>query len=284
MQIPECHPMKTYQLIPVVLLTLVLNAHAQVTVIGRWRLGENDPGATASAATIGATVNLAQATYSLTKEGTVFYSADTPSSSLTPLGQSTLSMSFTGAGTYNGYYRAISGWGGDLPAHTTNVAVEAWIKPANLTLDDRVILTLGRDNSGFAILQNGSDLEVRYGTSMVARIVSSGLSLTEWTHVAFVRGTTTGTLYVNGTAVGYTTATIPAFDAITTYFGVGEQPSAPGGQNFVGLIDEVRYFTFTEGSFNTSMLNYAAVPEPSTYAAVGGLAALLLAGWRRRHA
>jgi len=276
--------MKTYRLIPALLLTLVLNAHAQVTVIGRWRLGENDAGATASAATNSSTVNLAQATYSLTKEGTISYSADTPSSSLTPLGQSTLSMSFTGAGTYNGYYRAISGWGGDLPAHTTNVAIEAWIKPANLTVDDRVILTLGRSDTGFAILQNGANLEVRYGSaSSTVQISTSGLSLTEWTHVAFVRGTTNGTLYVNGVSVGYTSATVPAFNAMTTYFGVGEQPGSPGGQNFVGLIDEVRYFTFTEGSFNTNMLNYAAVPEPSTYAAVGGLAALLFAGWRRRH-
>lgn len=274
--------MNTLRLLPALLLAITLNSHAQVTMIGHWRLGENDAGATASAATVSSTVNNAQATYSLTKEGSIYYSADTPSSLQTPVGASTLSMSFNGVGTYAGYYRAISGWGGDLPAFTTNVAIEAWIKPANLTVDDRVILTLGRPDTGFAILQNGADIEVRYGSAQAVQISTSGLTSTAWTHVAFVRGATTGTLYVNGVSVGYTSATVPAFNAMTTYFGLGEQPGTPGAQNFVGLIDEVRYFTFTEGSFNTSMLNCAAVPEPSTYAAAAGLVALLFAGWRRR--
>jgi hypothetical protein len=56
-----------------------------------------------------------------------------------------------------------------------------------------------------------------------------------------------------------------------------------GPQNFSGLIDHVRAFTFTSGEFGIEMLSppASAIPEPATNAAHAGV--LVLGLFRRRH-
>ena len=70
------------------------------------------------------------------------------------------------------------------------------------------------------------------------------------------------------------------FDPTSGALSIGGNNS--GDELFTGSIDQARIFTFTSGTFNTGMLSYSAVPEPSTYAAILGLLALGLAAWRRR--
>lgn len=275
--------MKRLHLLLLVLLAVTTRSEGQITIIGHWRLGEADVGAVAGNVTISSpSINSAQSAYHLTKEGvSPYYDADTPSSLLTPAGTSTLSMSFNGAATgYGGYYVGLSGSGGSLPVSTQNFALEAWIKPANTNVGARVIATVGDKDSGYALVQSGTALEVRFGSGASAVITYSGLATTGWTHVALVRDTTTATMYVNGASEGFSNATIGAFAASSEYFGIGEQPAGGGSQNFVGLIDEVRYFTYT-GTFDASMLNYTAVPEPATSAVLAALAVLGVTVWLR---
>lgn len=258
----------------------VASLDAQVTVIGRFRLGEADAGASAGAASAGATVNSVSPSYPLTREGSHVYSADTPPTARLSLGASTLSIDFSGTGSYSGYYREL---GTGLAAQGENFGLEAWIKPANTTSGSRVVVTVGDQDSGYALVQSGAALEVRYGSTGAALATFNGLTTTEWTHVALVRGTSEATFYVNGVSAGTISAAVPAWAASFEYFGIGQQPRGPGGQNFVGLIDEVRYFTYS-GAFDTAMLNHvAAVPEPAAAASALGLAACLAAlGLRRR--
>ena len=261
------------------LVATAASIDAQVTVVGRFRLGEADAGAAAGAASAGTTVNSVSPSYPLTREGSHVYSADTPPAARLSLGPSTLSIDFSGVGTYSGYYRAL---GTGLAAQDQNFGLEAWIKPANTVSGSRVVVTLGDQDSGYAILQSGDALEVRYGTTGAALATFSGVPTTAWTHVALVRGPSTATFYVNGVSAGTITASIPSWAASFEYFGIGQQPRGPGGQNFVGLIDEVRYFTFS-GDFDAAMLNHvAAVPEPAGVAAGVGLVACLAALGRRR--
>jgi MYXO-CTERM domain-containing protein len=270
------------------LLVLFMSASAgfaQITWQTWWRLGENDPGAGDGVVTNALAFNAIPTNdpnYHLNKEdGPDFYRADTPSASLLRFGPSTLSAEFNGTGTYGGYSIGIEGTTANMPSPAEYFGLEAWFKAANSTSGQRVILTVGDQDSGYAIMQNGSAIVVRFGsnTSQLDASLNAGV----WTHVALVADDATATLYVNGTSVGsYATGTI-GWEG-SNYFGVGSQPRSPGGENFVGLIDEVRYFEYNSATgFNPGMLNYAtAVPEPATYAGWAGLAVLGIAALRRR--
>lgn len=277
--------MKILQIYFLVMVVSVTSSLAQVTVVGWWRQGEND-----GAISIGSVTNLSTGwagdgtTYNLNREGTaIYYSSDVPSASLLSLGASTVSMYFNPAGTqYNGYYYSLNGTP-PMTTHTTSFGIEAWIKASNTTGSVGEIIGLGSTTTGYHIVQNGANIEVRYG-SYNTRISYTGLQAGEWTHVAFVGDSDTGTLYVNGSAVGsYATATLASTYATVPgdYLSIGEQAKYPGYQAFSGYIDEARYFTYT-GSFDVSMLNYTAVPEPATYTGLAGLISLGLAAVLRR--
>jgi len=106
------------------------------------------------------------------------------------------------------------------------------------------------------------------------------LATNTWYQVALVNDTSAGTLslYLNGALE--TTSGISFNDPSTGALSLGGNGS--GGDLFTGKLDEARIFTFAPGTFNTSMLAYSAVPEPSTYAALFGVAVLGAAAWRRR--
>lgn len=268
----------------ILFLALGSAALSQITIIGRWRLGENDSGAGNGVAAIDPTIDFSGNGWNLNRESTaIAYSSDTPSASLTPLGASTLSMNFDGTGSYGGYSIGINGWNENMPAYANNVVIEAWIKPSDTNAGSREIIGLGTQTSGYQIMQSGTNLEFRYGTSSAAVYTYSGLTTSAWTYVGLVIDNNQAALYVNGaSSPTYSTASMPALQTTSHYFSIGEMATTPGGENFVGLIDEARYFTFNTGTFTPAMLNYGAIPEPSTWALLLGFGALGGAMWRRR--
>src|SRR5207245_988697 len=77
-----------------------------------------------------------------------------------------------------------------------------------------------------------------------------------------VRDNGTATFYVNGVASG-TLASAPG--SATGKFGVAAKPTDPTQDRFVGVLDELRFFTFTGGQFSASdLLLNAGQPTATT--------------------
>ena len=93
---------------------------------------------------------------------------------------------------------------------------------------------------------------------------------------------TNTTIYLNGVAYFVTSDGFNAFSGVDAMAHLAIGGSGNSGDYFSGFIDNVRLSTFTSGTFNTSMLAYSAVPEPTTYSALLGLGVLGLAATRRR--
>lgn len=276
--------MKKYLGLTVLFLAAFSAMTAQATVItqGWYRGGEADANATAGVATawtqpaVDSSVNeknLANVSLS--------WSADVAPSAQTPLGASSLSYAFNGAGTM-AFSEADVG-----PALTTdNVGVEVWVKAGvadTSSIYDSVVVHNGSMTAvkGFGILQ--------LGTNYVGHVAGKGyvgsvpVSMTDWTHLALVETDGTWRLYANGVQSGDAQPFGMNSAATGNYSMIGANINVPGGQEyFTGNIDEVRYFTFSSGGFQVSDLNYP-VPEPSTLGIMAtGLFGLLAYAWRKR--
>ena len=66
-----------------------------------------------------------------------------------------------------------------------------------------------------------------------------------WTHLALVRDSGVGTLYINGVA---SASFLDTPNPPAGRFAVGSDPQILGGETFTGLMDEVRVFTFAPGN------------------------------------
>jgi hypothetical protein len=223
----------------VVLFVWLGTASASVTVLGYYRLGEDDPGAVAGTAGKNPTVDNTAGNNLST------WTAVTNSSDVSPIAAAktgtTLSMLCRG---WSGFYQ-----GSQVTSPTTNFGLEAWVKPTTVSENDIMIAYNGSGGgSGFGLYQNATNFTVLYGG---VNLWGSALAtLNEWTHLAVVRDTVNSYLYVNGV--------LKATDATWV-------PNAPSGSMIIapqGVVDEVRIFTF-EGAFDPNDL---LIPEPSMLA------------------
>ena len=123
------------------ILALTVSAHAEVTVVRHFRLGEADAGA-ASGGVAGSSSTDTTATENLTVTGSPLYSADVANAN------STLSMEFNGTTQY-----ATTGNWNNL---TTNFGVEAWVKPAATGGEHFIIYNGQSGANGWGILQNNA--------------------------------------------------------------------------------------------------------------------------------
>ncbi len=245
-------------------------AHATISVLNQWHLGEADTGAVAGGAGAASTVD-SVGTSNLNKVGTPTYSSD-----VMPGIGSTMSMAFSGNSQY-----LISGVASTL---TDNFGIEAWVKSDGMSRPSVAIAYNGNSStSGWGIYQFGTNYGFLYGGVYLQGV--SPIS-TQWTELALVRSSGVTTFYVNGVAA-YSGNSAPNFPAGGV--GIGGNSITSGTELFGGKIDEVRIFSFAPNQFSAKDLNLPppAVPAPALSARLlGGLAVGLFGlawlGLRRR--
>lgn len=223
---------------------LAVSAHAEVTVVRHFRLGEADAGAVAGVAA-GATSTDSEESENLTLSGSPVYSADVAN------GHSTLSMDFNGTTQF-----ATTGNWNNL---TTNFGVEVWVKPTVPDGEHYIIYNGKSAENGWGILQN--PFTGKFGALFGGRATfGSGDAIPGvWTHLAIVCTDTVATFYVNGVPSG-TTTTLPL--SATGLIGIGTNAVLEGRDLFGGKIDEVRVFTFAPGAFSVDDLLFNGPPQP----------------------
>lgn len=228
------------------LLPLLLSlgsAHAAVTTVASYRLGEADPGAVAGGA--GADPTRASiGSVDLVRSGAPVYSSQTP-----PTVASSLSMRFAGgADRYTGAL---------ISSATDNFGIEAWVRSdGNTALNSTLAYNGNTGSSGWGLFRLGNQYGFLYGGVVAQPVVTLG---TGWTHLALVRDNGTSRFFVNG----------------FQRFNSGSGPNPPAGsfllggnplvasEGFDGLIDEVRVFTFAPGQFSPADLNLGTPPMPT---------------------
>lgn len=252
-------------LIASLLLSIVSLASAQ-TQLWNWRFGDSDPGASAGNTVTGLTRDTLGGVH-LTVAGSPTYSADTP------LGSSSLSILLHGAG------EGLSTTTNPSLSSGNTYFIEMWFKPTSGTNSSLLYYNGDASFSGFGLYLSGTTLSFLRG-GLSDQTVGT-VNVNAWNYAALVYdgGANVSRVYLNNG----TTATYTGTAGFNSYTGhTGDMSVA---NSFNGYVDTASLYAFTSGTFSTSMLNYATpVPEPSTYAALAGLAALGLVAWRRRTA
>jgi Concanavalin A-like lectin/glucanases superfamily/FG-GAP-like repeat len=225
-------------------------AHASVTNVVWYRLGENDPGA-ANGVTATSTTDL-MGFENLQQFGSPAYINNISTVASTNVGSS-LAVRFNGINQFQYLSNGV------VSTAVDNFGIEAWVFPENITPGiDHLIAFNGNagtngEGSGWGIYLNGTSYLARLGASGGAVTLGAGstdAAMFTWAHVALVRVNGTTTLYVNGVAVDSNSVDQPL--PPVGGFTIGNILPAPLGQVFRGVIDEVRVFTFP---FNQVPLN-----------------------------
>ena len=246
---PRYRTVKSAALIAGALLGLA--AHATVTNLVWYRLGENDTSPAANGAVPAATEDSFGGP-ELTLVGNAYYDTNVSSQAASQVG------SFVGLHFTPGHDRGTTAL---LTTNIDNFGLELWVKPdtdsgAHVLAHNGITGTDGWglrqvDTNCFGVLAGVTN----FGTALVAT--------NAWTHLALVRNNGLSTLYVNGVPSGTTTLDpgVP-----TVRFGIGGQTTGnPSSAYFQGQLDEVRVFTFAPGQFSTNdLLSKVSPPVVTT--------------------
>jgi hypothetical protein len=217
------------------------SARATVTSVAYWRLGESDLGGAPGVAVTNVT-DLA-GSHPLIFHGPAAYAVDVSSSASNSVG-STLSVNFT-----NSAYATNS----IVSTAVDDFGIECWVKPTTAGANQVIVYngnTGGGASGGWGFfIANDNTYQVLFGGVLL--FGTNAATPNVWTHLALVRAGGTATLYVNGKA---TESAINAPKLPQGNFALATVPQSIGSQNFTGLIDEVRVFTFDAGQFSTNDL------------------------------
>lgn len=251
--------------VSLVLALIPLSCPAAIVVLDYYRFGDDDPGAIAGSV-FGATTADSAGSRILNRSRSVLYSPNVPFPTVGG-DSNAFSASFSGE-PYGSFYHKTC-----LFDAQDNFGIEVFVN-ASSTISNKGILYDGNyGHTGFGLVQRGGQYRALIGSTFVG---STAVTTGEWNHLALVRDNGISTFYVNGVPSG-TSAAVPLPSSYSFYIG-----STGSTDNFHGLIDEVRLFTFEPGTFTASDLLVNQVPEPG----VSGLVLLgvvcFVAG-KRRH-
>ena len=232
-------------------------AHAAVTNVAWYRLGENDPGAASGVAVTNTTADLLGLNHARQVNSPRYTNAVSPGAA-NGLGSS-LSVHFNGTNQF--FSNAV------VSTATDNFGVEAWVRPNITNNISQFIAKNGFVGVGAWIIEHGNGY---YFAALAATNGASGVgdgtataSPGVWAHIALVRNNGTNRLYFNGTPNGPPTTNAPSQPAGNFTIGCNFGTNALGGgvsnSFFNGTIDEVRVFTFAPGQFSTNDLLFHAL-------------------------
>lgn len=139
-----------------------------------------------------------------------------------------------------------------------NFTIEAWIYPTNVTGGFN-LFAFGTDTTGRYVfyINNGSLIGNYFGASNTT--FGGTITINTWTHLAFVRNSSTITAYVNGVSLA-TTETNSNTLGNSGQLNIGA--SALGGSTYIGYMDDLR---ITKGIARyTSNFTLPVRPNPTT--------------------
>ncbi len=205
-------------------------AQAAVTVQSHYRLGDDDPGATAGQA-VTQTRDAVGTRHLEAHFAPVYHGAVSRPAQLQG---SALGVQFEKS---NNYAR-----NNDFSIATDNVGIELWVKPTSLSFNDNYI-TVGQGvTDGWSLGRTNGQFRAAFATgNSLVQIGAGPAQLNRWTHLALVRAGGVATFYVDGVASGSSAFT----------------PIAPQSILHLGgdaVLDEVRTFSFAPGQFQITDL------------------------------
>lgn len=237
-----------------VLLTPALS-RATVTNVAYYHLGEVDAGEGVGLPIATAVDSVAGNT--LTATGAPVFSADVAAAAAAHAG-SLASVEFSGSNQYLN--------GAIFDTATDDFGIEAWVKPLSAVGNHAIAYNGNTSNNGWGLYQIGGGVAALFGANVLWG--SNALPTGVWTHVALVKDTGVSSLYVNGVVVA-TSVAIP-YPPAAAGFSIGATGQGGTNENFDGLIDEVRVFSFASGQFsptnlllNSSPPAFLQVPAPN---------------------
>lgn len=209
-------------------------------------MGENDPGAITGAFCTNTADAAGGQTLTFTPDVSTYplYTANVASSATASTG-SQLALQLDG----NQYAT-----GTVISNLIDNFGIELWVKTADATGGKVIAYNGDTSVSGWGIFQNGATYQALFGGVLI--FGSAPVTTNVWTHLALVRSAGKTTFYVNGVASG---AAVLEPNYPTGNFLIGADNVH--SETFTGAIDEVRVFTFPNGSFNVTNLLYSQIPS-----------------------
>jgi PKD repeat protein len=264
--IPLMKPFQRFALTLIAALLATGSAHANITVLHDWHMGESDAGA----------VGGGYDTNTLDAVGVGSALTNQPVAGAYPLYANNVSDQaafFAGSSLSEFYSGGQYARGNVISNLTTNFGIELWVYPTAGNGGSVIAYDGNTGGSGWGLYEAGTSCYLLFG-GVAFSASSAFLATNAWTELALVCNVGVATLYTNGVPAFTMTAT-PKSPAGSFLIGADNG----GAETFSGGVDEVRVFTFAAGQFSTNdlMVNGPLVVTTNADSGQGSLRAAMAA-------